>query len=51
MFLVTFVDFGVKMVLKRGGYLLPDCLPKCMFFDKAPKSGHSGVQEGSKGQK
>ena len=46
-----FVNFGVQMVLKRGEYSLPDCLQNGTFFDKAPKSGHSGVQEGSKGQK
>ena len=42
-FLMTFVDFGVKKVFKRGEYLLPDGLPNCTFFHKEPKSGHSGV--------
>ena len=36
---VTFVDFGFKMVLKMRAFLVPDYITKKLFLDGAPTSG------------
>ena len=50
-FLLTFIDFGAKMVPKMEYPFLRVWLRIAPFSDKDPKSVHNGLQEGSKDQK
>ena len=44
-FLVTFVDFGIKMLPKMEHCYLPKCVQVAPFLDQVPTSGHSWVIE------
>ena len=48
---VTVLDFVVKMVPKMTSISSRVAFQMAPFSDKDPKNSHSGVQEGSKGQK
>ena len=50
-FLLTFIDFGTKMVSKMDYFFLRVWLRIAPCSDKDPKSVHNGFQEGSKDQK